>query len=93
MIKFGRVGYVTNRQCIKVDWKEKSHKMIMVGYAKNHAADTYRMYDPKTRHIIETCDVKWADWKQPDPQDLVKELFNAPEKQTDLAFDSTISDK
>ena len=84
---------MTNRQCIEAKWQEKSHKMIMAGYAKNHVADTYRMYHPKTKHIIETHGVKWADWMRPDPQELVKELFTAPEKQTDLAFDSTISDE
>ena len=93
MIEFGRVVYVTNQQRIKAKWQEKSHKMIMVGYAKNHAADTYRMYNPKTRHIIETRDVKWANWKQPDPQESVNELFNAPKKLTDLTFNSTTSNR
>ena len=39
----------------------------MVGYASNSPHDTYRMYNPKTQQIIETRDVKWAEWFQPNP--------------------------
>ena len=42
--------------------------MIMVGYAKNSTADTYRMYNPKTKKVCQTCDVVWMGWKKQDPQ-------------------------
>jgi hypothetical protein len=40
---------------------------FMLGYAREHAGDTYRMYNPATKKIIMSRDVKWADWltKQP----------------------------
>ena len=32
----------------------------MVGYAQNHAPDTYRMYDPSTGSVIMTRDIVWT---------------------------------
>jgi hypothetical protein len=40
---FGRIGIVALRQKFKSKWKEKGTKMIMVGYAEDSLADTYRM--------------------------------------------------
>ena len=68
MQPFGRMGYVTIRTKIKNKWSEKSQKCVFVGMAKNHAADTYRMYNPATRKVIESRDVKWDDWKRLDPK-------------------------
>jgi len=34
----------------------------MVGYADNHSADTYCMYNPQTNTVCLTHDVCWADW-------------------------------
>ncbi|KAI2509134.1 GAG-pre-integrase domain [Fragilaria crotonensis] len=43
-------------------FKEKATKMIMVGYAENHARDVYRMYNPYSGKIVETRDIHaWAD--------------------------------
>jgi hypothetical protein len=60
VIKFGRVVYVTTkRRKFKGKWKERAtNKSIMIGYAKNHAADTnHLMYNPKNRTVIETRDL------------------------------------
>jgi hypothetical protein len=60
VIKFGRVVYVTTkRHKFKGKWKERAtNKSIMIGYAKNHAADTnHLMYNPKNRTVIETRDL------------------------------------
>jgi Reverse transcriptase (RNA-dependent DNA polymerase)/Zinc knuckle len=66
-IEFGRVGYVTNRATMKGKFKEKSSKMVFVGYAENHARDVYRMYNPDTKRIVETRDIyAWADIKNSD---------------------------
>ena len=66
---FGRIGYVTIRQKFKAVWKQKSVKHIMVGYAKNHTADTYRMYNPVTRRVSESRDVNtWAEWSRVNPK-------------------------
>ena len=40
----------------------RAKKCIMIGYAINSTRDTYRMFDPATKHVIETRDVKWSDW-------------------------------
>ncbi len=34
----------------------------MIGYSDDHAGDTYCMFKPNTKKIIDTCDVKWANW-------------------------------
>ena len=61
-VEYGRIGYVTIRGTMKGKFKEKSTKMIMVGYAENHARDVYRMYNPFTGKIVETRDIHaWAD--------------------------------
>ena len=42
---------------------DKTFKAIMVGYANNHTRDTYKLYNPETKRVIMTRDVKWDDWK------------------------------
>jgi hypothetical protein len=59
--------WLTDRRQLKAKMSDKSHKCIMVGYADNHSSDTYRVYDPETRKIRLTRDVKWAEWKRTDP--------------------------
>ena len=76
LIQFGRVGYVTDRTPIKKKWVEKSHKCIMVGYAEDHSPDTYRMFNPETKSIFLTRDVKWADWSRPDPISDLTQFFD-----------------
>ena len=50
---------------------------MMLGYAKNHASDTYyRMYNPRTKKVSETQDVHaWADWNRVDPKNDMS-IFN-----------------
>ncbi|KAI2505223.1 PIF1-like helicase [Fragilaria crotonensis] len=61
-VEYGRIGYVTNRGTMRGKFKEKATKMIMVGYAENHARDVYRMYNPYSGKIVETRDIHaWAD--------------------------------
>ena len=67
LVQFGRIGFVTNRTPIKKKWTPKAQKCIMVGYADNHSADTYRMFNPSTKSILLSRDIKWADWHRPDP--------------------------
>jgi hypothetical protein len=73
---FGRIACVTIRKKFKAAWKEKWVKHIMVGHAKNHAADACRMHNPTTKAISETRDVAlWAEWKKVDPKSNVS-VFN-----------------
>ena len=39
----------------------------MVGYAEKHARDVHKLYNPETKRVIMTRDVKWADWEMTDP--------------------------
>jgi len=55
-------------------------KCVMVGYAPDHAEDTYRLYNLETRKVIQSRDVKWAEWSKMKPQDGIS-IF---EKQPDL---------
>ena len=57
LVEFGRIGYVTNRSKIKSKMSSRSFKAIMVGYAKEHSSDTFRMYNPTTRKVILTRDI------------------------------------
>ena len=52
LIQFGRIGFVTYRAKIRGKMKPRSMRCIMVGYASNHAADTYLMFNPRRRKII-----------------------------------------
>ena len=43
--------------------KDKGFSAMMVGYALNHGAGTYRLYNPKTKRIIMSRNVTWLDFK------------------------------
>ena len=62
LVQFGRIGVVKKKgkQAKMVD---KGYPAMMVGYALNHGAGTYRLYNPKTKRIIMSRDVKWMDFK------------------------------
>ena len=67
MVEFGRIGYVTKREKILGKLEECRTKMIMVGHVTNHSGDVYCMYNTRTRCIVLTRDVKWADWTNKNP--------------------------
>jgi hypothetical protein len=79
LVEFGRIGIVALRQKFKSKWKEKGIKMIMVGYAADCSADTYRMYNLKTKHIIRSRNVKWLDWEVLDPKRDMSIFVKQPE--------------
>ena len=62
LIEYGRMGWVTNRKKIKKKLAPKAIPCYMIGYAKGHSGDTYRMYNPITKKVIMSRDIKWADW-------------------------------
>ena len=59
MVQFERIGYVENRDKIKGKITERESTAIMFGYSANSATGTYRKYNPDTKQVILTCDVKW----------------------------------
>jgi len=86
MIQFGRMGYVTDRSKIKSKLQPKAFKCLFVGYALNHSAHTYKMFNPVTNKIILTRDIKWDEWDIVDPKShmnthrrtMVNKLLNKP---------------
>jgi hypothetical protein len=73
LAEFGRLGYVTERRKIKSKLAPKAIKYLLVGYAFNHTAHTYRLYNPKPRHIILSRDVRWDNWNTKDPKQALRE--------------------
>ena len=74
-MQFGRVGYVTIRQKIKAKWMERSFKAVHVGFAENHADDTYKFYNPKTNRMFTSRDVVWDGWKRTNPKADMQKIF------------------
>ena len=91
MRPWGSIGYVTIRSKMKSKWKEKSIRCILVGYASNHSRDTYRMYNPKTRSIIQTRDVQWANWNRIDPKQKM-DVFGKSETKSGANNDKVHDD-
>ena len=59
--EFGPIGYVTKQDKFKNKITYKISKAIMVGCTSNHTRNTYKLYNPETKRVILTRDVKWAD--------------------------------
>ena len=78
--EFGCIGYVTKQEKFKKQMIDKLFKAIMVGYANNHTRDTYKLYNPETKRVIMTRDIKWADWKNTDATETLK-MFREAEKE------------
>ena len=91
--QFGRVGFVTIRKKLQKKLVKKSMRCVMVGYAENHANDTYMMFNPRTNRIILSRDIRWADFDRPTPQEgmgMFKNKCNTSED--DQEFLATSSD-
>ena len=41
---------------------KKGVKCVMIGYLKDHLGDTYRMYNLETKKVINSRNIRWADW-------------------------------
>ena len=50
---------MTLRDLKKSKMQDKGLTCMFVGYAKDHAGDCYRMYNPDTSRVHTTRDVKW----------------------------------
>jgi hypothetical protein len=73
LVQFGRLGYVTDRRKMKSKLAPKAIKCIFVGYAFNLSAHTYWLYNPRTRHIILSRDIRWDNWNTKDPKQALRE--------------------
>jgi hypothetical protein len=55
--KFGELCVVSNRDAIKAKIKEHGQLSHWLGWAKTHAPNTFRMFNPKTRRVFLSRDV------------------------------------
>ena len=78
--EFGRIGYVIKLDKFKKQMTDKTFKAIMVGYSENHTRDTYKLYNPETKRVVMTRDVKWENYKNTDPAETLK-MFREAEKE------------
>jgi hypothetical protein len=68
LIQFGRIGYVTKRNKIQGKYNPKAFKCLFMGYSPYHSINTYRIFNPMTRKVILSRDVRWATWNTVDPK-------------------------
>ena len=54
---FGRIAYVTDRTKVKAKSDVRASKCVFVGYANDHSGDTYKFYNPATKHTLLSRDV------------------------------------
>ena len=59
--RFGHIGVVTTAKKIKAKQKDKGTCMLYLGPAEDHAADVHRFFNPNTRKIVMSRDVKWLN--------------------------------
>ena len=59
--QFGEAAWVARRDKIASKLADRADKLIFVGYARDHAADVFRFYNPVTRAIRVSRDVRWVN--------------------------------
>lgn len=81
IVPWGSVGMVlANKKPTK--FGTRGEPMLMIGYAMNHPSGTYRFYNPKTKSVVVSNNVKWTEWKrwEVDGEDLNKLLLERGEQ-------------
>ena len=68
---FRSIGYVTKWDSFRKQMTDKKIQTIVVVYADNHTRDTYKLYNPETKRVMITRDIKWDDWKNTDPAETL----------------------
>ena len=58
-MQIGIIGYVAKKYNIKGKMIEWGFPTIIVGYEANSETGTYKMYNPATKQVVLTRDVKW----------------------------------
>ena len=58
---WGEAGAVTLRAKMTPKVENRGHICMFVGYPDDHASDTYRMWDPRSRRVHVTRDIKWLN--------------------------------
>ena len=62
LVHFGSKGFVTKKQT-QAKWKPKATKMFMVGYNLDGPPSSYRIFNPHTQRVIESCNIVWKPWQ------------------------------
>ena len=62
LYEWGRVAYVAKRDAHPKKFAEKGKKCVFLGYADDHATDTFKFYNAQTQKIILSRDVTWGEW-------------------------------
>ena len=81
--KFGEECIISDRTKIKAKLRDRGRFGYWMGYAKDHAKDTFRIYNPKTRKIIFSRDIKKTEETKPSDnipleEDIVIEQESEP---------------
>jgi hypothetical protein len=71
---WGEAGTVKTKTKTTPKLFDRGVHCMMVGYALNHAGDTYRMWDMKTNRVHETRDVIWLKRMYFDKEEVLKML-------------------
>jgi len=83
---FGEMCIVANRQQIKAKFDDRGKPCIWLGYAKNHAAGTYRVLNTLTEKVNLTRDVtflqkSYGNWV--DDQEKLTSISNSSDEDDD----------
>ena len=60
-MQFGQIGFVTI-QARQNKLEPKALTCVMIGYSADHSGNMYCMYNPETKKVLQSQDIKWADW-------------------------------
>ena len=58
---WGEAGTVTTLNTMTPKLDDRGKTCVMVGYALQHPGDTYQMWDPTTKMVHVTRDVRWLN--------------------------------
>jgi hypothetical protein len=84
---FERLGIVTIWRRFHGKWKEKGKKMMLISFAADHMGDTYKMFDPIAKTMRLSQDIKWLEWKIPDPYREMSILNQQQDTESDPGID------
>ena len=84
------IGFVTTRNKMKKKLSTKSFKAIMVDIPRHHSNKNYYMYNPETKQIIISRDIRQAPFKRPTFYEELEEILK-PQMEKDrtmIEYDS-----
>jgi hypothetical protein len=58
---WGEAGTVKLKSRSHTKLDDRGHTCMFVGYSTAHAGNTYRMWDPRSRRVLITRDIRWLN--------------------------------